>query len=205
MKPPLLSPAPPWQPERSEFVILWHGCTLFDKDVIESDGIDLTKCKVDSDFGHGFYTTTLERQARHWAWGRFFVWQKGHPGVTGNQPVILRFRLRRYGLAKAKKKLDKGLDKLLSLHFVRGDYNNEDFWSFVQHCRQSTPAAPNDHQRPPGGWYDLVTGSVAAFWEQREAMAGADQVSFHTKLGVDILNDLIKSRKRENYEWQIVS
>ncbi len=204
MIPSILSPAPPWQPDRSEFVILWHGCTMFDKEKIETDGIDLSLCKVDTDFGRGFYTTTLERQARQWAWGRFAGWRNDNPGATGNHPVVLRFRVRRYGLAKSRKKLDKGLDKLLSLHFVRDDFDNVDFWSLVQHCRQSTTAHPNDHRRPDSGWYDLVTGPVAAFWQQRQSMAGSDQLSFHTKAGIDILNDLIKSRKRDNYDWQIV-
>jgi hypothetical protein len=87
---------------------------------------------------------------------------------------------------------------------VSGDYDNEDFWSLVQHCRQSKPKAPNDHKRPPTGWYDLVMGPVAAFWDQRVAMVEADQVSFHTKAGIDILDDLIWSGKRRNYEWRLV-
>src|SRR5207253_3837631 len=33
---------------------------------------DLTAGRVDRDFGRGFYTTTLEKQARHWAWLRFY-------------------------------------------------------------------------------------------------------------------------------------
>jgi len=116
--PPILHPAPPWQPDRSDYVILWHGCTAFDKDAIEAKGkgIDLAYCRVDTDFGRGFYTTTLERQARQWAWSRFLVWQARNPGVTGNQPVVLRFRVRRYGLMKGRRKSDRGLDKLLSLH-----------------------------------------------------------------------------------------
>jgi hypothetical protein len=102
---------------------------------------------------------------------------------------------------------------LLSLHFVLGDYGNEDYWSLVQHCRQSVPPDPttgkggvvNDHRRPPGGWYDLVTGPVAAFWQQRVAMNDADQVSFHTKSGVTLLNRLIKSGDRDEYRWDPVA
>lgn len=91
--------------------------------------------------------------------------------------------------------LDDGLDKLLSLHFVRDDYDNDDFWSLVQHCRGSVPADPSrgiaevvrDHRRPPTGWYQLVSGPVSAFWTQRAAMAGADPFSFHEG-GIDLLN-----------------
>lgn len=190
--PPILNPAPPWQPARSEYVILWHGCTALDKNAIESSGIDLSYCAVDTDFGRGFYTTTLERQARQWAWGRFYKWQMLHPTGTGNQPVVLRFRVRRYTLPSVKGSLDEGLDKLASLAFACADYHYEDYWSLVQHCRQSTKSAINNHRYPTGGWYDLVSGPVAAFWEQRVAMEDADQFSFHTEKGVRLLNALIQ-------------
>jgi len=96
---PLLNPAPPWKPPRSDRVVLWHGCTAFDKDAIEKNGIDLKYCAVDTDFERGFYTTTLERQARQWAWNRFYRWQKDHPTVGGNQPVVLRFCVRPWKLS----------------------------------------------------------------------------------------------------------
>jgi hypothetical protein len=206
---PILNPAPPWQPDRSECVILWHGCTALDKNNIEAKGIDLSRCRVNTDFGRGCYTTTLERQARQWAWARFYEWQSEPRNArkTGNQPVVLRFRVRRYALNKRPAALDDGLDRLLSLHFVLGDYGNEDFWSLVQHCRQSTPAAVRDHRRPPADWYDLVTGPVAAFWQQRVAMDDADQVSFHTDKGIKLLNALIASGKKGNkdhYRWEPV-
>lgn len=189
---PILNPAPPWLPPRSEFVILWHGCTANDKTSIEK-GISLAACAADTDFGRGFYTTTLERQARQWAWKRFYDWQKRNPLGTGNQAVVLRFRMRRYPAVKKRPALiDKGMDELLSLAFVLGDYGYEDYWSLVQHCRQSTAAAVNDHRRPPGGWYDLVSGPVAAFWEQRVAMDDADQYSFHTEAGVEVLDALVQ-------------
>ena len=47
----ILNPAPPWGPPRSDHVVLWHGCTAFDKDAIEKNGIDLTCCAADTDFG----------------------------------------------------------------------------------------------------------------------------------------------------------
>jgi Protein of unknown function (DUF3990) len=136
---PLLNSAPDWKPDLSEYVILWHGCTAFDKNAMEAGRIDVKYCAVNTDFGRGFYTTTLERQARHWAWDRFYKWQKDHPGATGNQPVILRFRVRRYSLANPASDLERGLSGLDALAFVRGDYDNEDYWSLVQHCRQSVP------------------------------------------------------------------
>lgn len=206
---PILNPAPLWQPDRSEYVILWHGCTELDKINIEKYRIDPACGRVDADFGRGFYTTTREQQARHWAWKRFEEW-KANPANAGksNRPVILRFRTPRYGLQGR----GRGLDELNSLNFVLGNYDNEDYWSLVQHCRQSVPANPllgrpavvNDHRRSPDGWYDLVGGPVAAFWKQRAALQDADQLSFHTDAAVTILNDLIQSSRQlpsEEYGW----
>jgi hypothetical protein len=47
--PPILNPAPLWQPDRSEFLVLWHGCTAFDKADIEKNGIDENKCRVSAE------------------------------------------------------------------------------------------------------------------------------------------------------------
>ncbi|HQU46008.1 MAG TPA: hypothetical protein PK867_24560, partial [Pirellulales bacterium] len=72
-------------------------------------------------------------------------------------------------------------------------------------CRQSTPADPirgiaqqirnhkcNSHVGPTrDGWYDVVSGPVAAFWDQRVAMLGADQIGFHTMDAVTVLNSLV--------------
>ena len=210
---PLLNPAPPWMPARSDYEILWHGCTLFDKDSMETNGIDLTNCAVDTDFGQGFYTTTLERQAQFWARKRFVDWLTKNPGGSGNQPVVLRFRVRRYSVLPRNSALDDGLDKLLSLQFVRGEYDNESYWSFVQHCRQGSRAAPRDHRRPPTGWYELVVGPVASSWEQRTMAAGSDQWSFHGN-AVGLLNALIERGKGKGsdqrgdpdfYQWAVIT
>lgn len=200
--PPILDPAPAWQPDVSDYVILWHGCTADDKNKIEAKGIDPTIGRVNVDFGRGFYTTSLERQARQWAWDRYYDWQSKNPGKTGNQPVVLRFRVRRYGVQPRTSDLDDGLDKLLSLQFVLGDYGAEDYWSLVQHCRQSVPADPSKgiievvhhHERPQTDWYQMVSGPVAAFWQQRVAMDDADQFSFHAD-GVNLLNALMTQGK----------
>lgn len=215
---PLLNAASDWNPDLSDYVILWHGCTAFDKNAIEATGIDLSFCAVDTDFGRGFYTTTLEKQARHWAWERFYARQARNPTETGNQPVVLRFRVRRYSVS-SRSAVDDGLDKLHSLHFVRGAYENEDYWGLVQHCRQSIPANTksgaaeiHNHKRPPNGWYEMVSGPVAAFWKQRVAMDDADQ-SFHEG-GTSLLEALIKKGKGKGpggngdpkyYQWFVVT
>src|SRR2546430_441413 len=101
--------APPWQPDRSDYAILWHGCTALEKDAIEAGGIDLSRCAVDTDFGRGFYVTTLERQARQWAFERYYDWEYSNPSATGNQAVVLRFRVRRYSVTPWTSALDDGL------------------------------------------------------------------------------------------------
>ena len=199
---PILHPAPGWTKPHSRYVILWHGCTTDDKNGIELNGVDPAKGAPNTDFGRGFYLTTIERQARHWAWSRFY--DPKFTRTTGIQPVVLRFRVDRHKLAK-----------LRSLSFGSGDYGNEDFWSLVQHSRQSTPTADppphiiNDHAGPvrAGGcrWYDMVPGPVAAFWEQRSAMHDADQISFHTKKAAQLLTDLIRSGDPGQYQWNPVT
>jgi hypothetical protein len=202
--PSILNPAPPWSLERSAYVSLWHGCLNSDRVNIEENGIDPTLGRVDADFGRGFYTTTVERQARQWAWQRFLLWNAGPANESvRNQPVVMRFRVPRHG----RKGRIRGLDRLFSLHFVLAGSDNEDYWSFVQHCRQSTAEAFRDHGRPPSGWYDLVTGPVSAFWQQRVAMQDSDQVGFHTSVGAEILNKLIRSGRRgetNDYSWSFV-
>ena len=205
----ILHPAPAWKPDRSDYVVLWHGCTAIDKNNIEAKGIELTAGRSRIDFGQGFYTTTWERQARQWAWWRFYELRKGS-STTANQPVILRFRVRRYSLGRVSTPLDCGLDDLRSLSFVSGDFHCEDYWSFVQHCRSGVKS----HNHIPNGWYDLVTGPVAAMWKQRVGMDDSDQISFHTPKAIELLDALIDQGKGKGllrqgdphfYRWEIVT
>jgi len=198
---PILNPAPSWTNPRARYLELWHGCTTDDKNDIESQGIDPLKGRPNTDFGRGFYTTTLERQARHWAWARYY--DPKFSRATGVQPVVLHFTVDRHKLAK-----------LQSLCFTIGDYDYKDFWSLVQHCRQSTPPSDppprlvNDHLGPvneSGQWYDIVCGPVAAFWDQRSAMNDADQISFHTKKAAKVLNGLMKSKNQKHYDWRVAT
>jgi hypothetical protein len=120
----------------------------------------------------------------------------GPPGIL-LQPVVLKFRVPL-----------KKLAPLASLHFVLGDYDDERYWSFVQCCRQGLAVPPRNHgyekSRKRQDWYDIVTGPVADFWRQRSVMRQADQVSFHTKKAVELLNDLIRPNDPENFNWRPV-
>jgi uncharacterized protein DUF3990 len=184
----LLNPAPVWDKPRCDELTLRHGCTNSDWLSIRKK-IDLAKCNPDSDFGRGFYTTTIKRQARQWAWIRYY----DNPS-TGNYPVILEFRLDR-----------DELGRLCSLAFVVGDYHSLDYWSFVQHCRQSSSNGYWNHSRTgPNGWYDLVSGPVAADWRQRVCLDDADQFSFHTDAAAALLEELIKSGDPSRFRSEAV-
>jgi hypothetical protein len=196
---PILNPAPSWNNPRNAYIELWHGCTSDDQKKIESSKIDPSLGRPNTDFGRGFYTTTIKRQARHWAWARFY--DPMFRRKTGIQPVVLRFNVPRHDLAS-----------LTCICFGIGAYNNKDFWSLVQHCRQSKPKARppviNDHAGPvndgPYKWYEIACGPVAAFWQQRSAMHDADQISFHTANAAQILTDLINSGDTTKYDWEPV-
>lgn len=182
---PLLNAPPPWESFRSH-VLLWHGCLRPAATAIRRDGVDPSRCRPDTDFGRGFYTTTARRQAQHWAWKQ----SEALDGALrrGRTPVTLRFRV---PLAE--------LSALNGLHFVLGDLGNDRLWSFIHHCRQSRPGAVRDHLHPDpahDGWYDVISGPVAAFWDQCVAMIGADQISFHTPAAAEVLNRLIRSGDR---------
>lgn len=176
--------------------MLYHGCTAVDQANIVKSGIDLSQCRVDTDFGRGFYTTTVEYQAEQWAWNRLYA--TGIKSTPMNHPVILKFRVDRHQLSK-----------LRQVSFVHADPTKDDFWSIVQHCRQSTSKKIRDHQGPvaqPDGtrWYDIVCGPVAAFCLQKFALQDADQISFHTDQAIKLLNRLIKSGVNQNFSVENV-
>jgi Protein of unknown function (DUF3990) len=179
----IYAPAPQWRSPRSRYIRLYHGCTSHDEANIRASKIDVARCRIDTDFGRGFYTTTVKYQARQWAWARFY--DPSVARIRPNRPVVLRFVVKRHDLARLK-----------FISFVLGGRARGDFWSLVQHCRGSISGAINDHDGPvtlPDGtrWYDLACGPVAAFWRQRFAMQDADQFSFHTPRGIRLLQQLI--------------
>jgi Protein of unknown function (DUF3990) len=167
--PHFLAP-PPWT---NQDLWLYHGTLLHHaKDILK--GVDLARSKPRTDFGRGFYTTTLKRQARAWAW----TLSLRSPGTV---PAIIQFTVDR-----------NLLSRLDTLWFVRGNFDAADFWSLVHHCRGT--GGPHrrgllDRYRKPIEWYVVVVGPVAAFWQQRAAILDADQASFHTKKAAKLLND----------------
>jgi hypothetical protein len=193
--PSIGSAALPWNPGHHLVTRLFHGClrhhaTRMLPLVLPPTGaISHTAGLPDNDFGQGFYTTTLRRQAEDWAYLKHKRENAMNRGRLDFQPVVIWFDVGRDALAR-----------LETLAFVRGDFSAAEYWSFVQHCRSSVratktnPAVVRHHERDASGtptWYDMVSGPVAAFWQQRSAMLEADQYSFHTQRGVDVLNNLV--------------
>lgn len=150
---------------------LYHGTLAQHAQSILNNRVNLAKGKPGADFGRGFYTTTVRRQAESWAW-------QLSVRNPSDRPAVLSFRVKRVELG--------WLD---NLWFVRGSFDAVDFWSLVFHCRSG-----GDHLQP--GWYDVVIGPVAAFWRQRLVIYDADQVSFHTQRAADLLNDRAKTAVR---------
>ena len=160
----------PWT---NQDVALYHGTTLKVANDIVNRRASINPALGShlTDFGQGFYTTTLLRQARTWAWDR-----AQRAGVTA---AVIAFCVGRDALAP-----------LETLTFVRGDFGADDFWSFVFHCRAGTPDHGRGHATPR---YDLVVGPVAAFWQQRLLLQDCDQISFHTLAAARILNAATKT------------
>jgi hypothetical protein len=197
MPPPL-----PWswtqlRPGRAdrEHILLWHGCLGRDAISIAQNGVDPTKGRADTDFGGGFYLCSRRRQAEYWAWERHRSLTLSQQTQFGSNPIVLRFRVRRADLAA-----------LEALHFfVLDDHDNEDFWSLVHHCRGSAPPLINNHKHTNSqtpdrrNWYDLVVGPVAAFWRQRVALSGDDQISFHTHYAAGMLTHLIRTGNSDDF------
>lgn len=153
-------------------LVVYHGTLATHAANIKAHGVNPLKGRVGTDFGPGFYTTTVERQAKSWAWiAAAASTVSGSAGTTG---AVVRLEVDRDALA--------GLD---SIGFIRGDYDAEDFWSLVFHCRGGAVG----HARSSAAlYYDVVYGPVASFWMQRNVMNGADQISFHSIACTPILN-----------------
>ncbi|HEX8830663.1 MAG TPA: DUF3990 domain-containing protein [Longimicrobium sp.] len=156
-------PPPRWT---NQPLIVYHGTTDIAAAAILSNGVRVASGRSRTDFGPGFYTTTLERQARSWAW---LLSNR----VAGTRPAVLRFDIDRDQLAA-----------LQSIAFVRGDFDAEEYWSFLVHCRSGM----NNHARAATPYYDVVFGPLAASWQQRAIIQDADQVSFHTQAAETVVN-----------------
>jgi hypothetical protein len=153
--------------------LLYHGTILRYAESIVRDCVDLTRGDPRTDFGRGFYTTTLLSQAGEWAI---------EIGADRSEPhAIVQLTLDRIALAS-----------LRSLVFVRGEIDAVDYWSFVGHCRMGKRRAPK------ANWdYDVVYGPVARFWggpRKSVVHRNYDQISFHGEAAQRVLRDSSKCK-----------
>ena len=159
--------------------MLYHGTLQKYANDITTNGVNLGKTNAVSDFGQGFYTTTIKTQAEAWAaQAQARISDDRIRQLEDNKPVIIRYEVNR-----------EELGNLSTLVFLRGDFTDEDFWSFIFHCR----AGNLGHNLINSSeYYDIVYGPVTDFWRQRSIKANSDQISFHTTIAIKILvNPLI--------------
>ena len=155
---------PTWNNQK---LVLYHGTIDSEAAGIVTQ-VDISKGRKYTDFGRGFYTTTILRQAKSWAWTR-------SQRKPGSKPAVVCLEIERDALAE-----------LQSLWFVCGSFDSDDFWSLIFHCRSGKgPHGRTAHTIPE---YDVVIGPAASSWKQRLAIHDADQVSFHTPAAEKLLN-----------------
>jgi hypothetical protein len=125
--------------------------------------VDLRRCRVDTDFGQGFYLTTSEKQARNWANMRI----RRRP--ARKRAVLLSFQVER-----------EWLSSLEALCFIRPTL---EFQDFVEDCRLSV----SHHQRRGAKKsYDIVYGPMS-LWPQDTTYGDGDQISIHTQVVATML------------------
>ena len=166
--------AEPW---RNKDLYLYHGTIDIHAKSIRKKVL-LERGSPNADFGRGFYTTTVRRQARAWAWQLALDSRSiRSETVFEAKPVVVSFQVNRDHLAR-----------LQPLVFVRGDHLAEEYWSLVHYCRSG--GAGHQRQTYPeiGEWYDVVVGPVAAVWRTRLAISNSDPFSFHTQAAAELLN-----------------
>ena len=141
--------------DSSGYIDFYHGTSLAAAQSIQTNGIDLSFGAPDTDFGQGFYITTILYQAQEWARKNF----------AGQDPSIVHFRIAASQLSPSG---------LCGLVFPGP---NNDFQAFVRSMRTLTP--------PMGGaGYDFVEGplmlNVKAFLSGQPADTGGQQDSIHS-------------------------
>jgi hypothetical protein len=148
-------------------LVLYHGTDGDSAADILRNGVNWRRGNPGNDFGRGFYTTTVLRQAVRWAGVRS---AQARAGGQAGLRAVLRFTVPR-----------TSLDGLNTLCFILPD-SNPDYWQFVEHCRRRNP-----FHRPLSRNYDVVFGPVSKRWRRHIVIPDCDQVSFHTELSRTLL------------------
>ncbi len=103
--PSIVFPPPPWL---NQDIIVYHGTVDTFAAAIVSGPILVNLGKPGTDFGPGFYTTTLKRQAQMWA-------AQISATRPGTKPAVIEIRIKR-----------PSLGDLETVAFVRGDFDADD-------------------------------------------------------------------------------
>lgn len=152
---------------------LFHGCDSASAHSIASHGVNLKLSRPRTDFGPGFYTTSVLHQAQQWANAR--IRRQRHGGKTASAAAVVKFVVDRSMLAG---------QQIMGL-VVEGKPVTLDFWEFVSYCRGGvTTHIPNSRS----AYYDVVFGLVS-LWPQQLVIKDCDQVSFHTPGAVALLSN----------------
>ncbi len=154
---------------------LYHGTTFTAANAITAGKIDVEISSSNKDFGRGFYTTCVRRQAESWA--KIVVGRRKERGLPYEVPTLAVIVIPRAVLSD-----------LRTLSFTLAGADQEDFWSFVRHNRRLNP----NHLLPQGdsySSYDVVYGPLVLDWEYRRVYPSGDQVSFHTVRSQSLLNN----------------
>jgi hypothetical protein len=148
-------------------IVVYHGTVNTYVPALTGRAVSVSAGQRNTDFGPGFYTTTLFPQAENWA-------KRITRGKSGTRPVVVEYAISR-----------EALGRLDALAFVRGHDSADDLWSLIRHCRSGGLS----HRRTgTSGCYDLVYGPVAMDWKQKIAAFDGDQISFHTAAAESVLN-----------------
>jgi hypothetical protein len=156
-------------------LVVYHGTDEHSALQIMTTTIDPRIGKDPSDFGRGFYVTSILASARYWAN------QKVRRLTQPCKPAVLTFNISRDMLGE------------LDDHLAFG-YPTDMFFDFVIHNRANGGGEPN-HARsgrdPRSGaalspYYDLVYGPVSMY-PHRRIRYNADQICFLTRKAADCL------------------
>lgn len=152
-------------------LFLYHGTDEDSAKTIMSGQVQAAPLRPGLDFGSGFYTTKLARQAEVWANTR---------GRSLNlQPNIIRFET-----------TSRDLSILESLAFTNAGRYSDDYWKFVRRMKSG-----RHHNHDGAGYFALVSGQCARRTSRftMTRILDSDQFSFHGDTGLSFINSCSKS------------
>jgi hypothetical protein len=150
---------------------LFHGTVRpYAQSIINPPGIQLAKCKSNTDFGQGFYVTRIPDQAVRYANFKFNELADDFARSGGLNPE-----------AAAIVTLSISLDDLGTLETLAFVQPTPDWREFVRHCQ-----LPGNHgHRRTSNFYDVVYGPLSA--SDDGFVPNVEQLSFHTSSAISPL------------------